>query len=169
MLARAKRNKNVMLFLQEHEVSVANAVKIYKTYGNASISVVKENPYRLADDIWGIGFKIADKIATKLGFEQNSYVRCRAGLIYVLNQVANEGHCFAFREQLLQEAVEMLEIEQVLLEKALEDMLKEEIIVQEGEDKFYLPSFYYSEVGVAKRIKEIMVTKSRLPFPILRQ
>ncbi|HHY06468.1 MAG TPA: ATP-dependent RecD-like DNA helicase [Clostridia bacterium] len=159
-----KEIKNVMLFLQEHEVSVAYAVKIYKTYGNASISVVKENPYRLADDIWGIGFKIADKIATKLGFEQNSYVRCRAGLIYVLNQVANEGHCFAFREQLLQEAVEMLEIEQVLLEKALEDMLKEEIIVQEGEDKFYLPSFYYSEVGVAKRIKEIMVTKKPFAF-----
>jgi exodeoxyribonuclease V alpha subunit len=154
-----KEIKNVMLFLQEHEVSVAYAVKIYKTYGNASINVVKENPYRLADDIWGIGFKIADKIATKLGFDQNSYVRCRAGLIYVLNQFANDGHCFAFHEQLLKEAVEMLEIEKVLLEKALEQMLKEEVIIQEGEDKFYLPSFYYSEEGVAKRIKEVMVTK----------
>jgi exodeoxyribonuclease V alpha subunit len=159
-----KEIKNVMLFLQEHEVSVAYAVKIYKTYGNASINVVKENPYRLADDIWGIGFKIADKIATKLGFDQNSYVRCRAGLIYVLNQLANEGHCFAFREQLLQEAVEILEIEQVLLEKALEDMLKEEVIVQEGEDKFYLPSFYYSEEGVAKRIKEVTTTKKPFTF-----
>ena len=91
-----KEIKNVMLFLQEHEVSIAYAVKIYKTYGNESIKVVQENPYRLADDIWGIGFKIADKIASKLGYDQNSYARCRAGLIYVLNQLANEGHCFAF-------------------------------------------------------------------------
>ncbi|MDD2212311.1 MAG: ATP-dependent RecD-like DNA helicase [Clostridia bacterium] len=154
-----KEIKNVMLFLQEYEVSVAYAVKIYKTYGNASIKVVKENPYRLADDIWGIGFKIADKIATKLGYDQNSYVRCRAGLIYVLNQFANEGHCFAFREQLLKEAVEMLAIEPSLLENALMPMLKEEVLVQEGGDRFYLPSFYYSEEGAAQRIKEIMVGK----------
>lgn len=154
-----KEIKNVMLFLQEHEVSIAYAVKIYKTYGNDSIKVVKENPYQLADDIWGIGFKIADKIATKLGYDQTSFVRCRAGLIYVLNQFANEGHCFAFREQLLQEAVEMLDIEQPLLENALQHMLKEEVIIQEEEDKLYLPSFYYSEVGAAKRIKEIMVAE----------
>lgn len=154
-----KEIKNVMLFLQEHEVSIAYAVKIFKTYGNKSINVVKENPYRLADDIWGIGFKIADKIATKLGYDQNSYARCRAGLIYVLNQFSNEGHCFAYSEQLFKKAEEMLDIERPLLEQALIKMLKEEVIIQDGEDKLYLPAFYYSEIGVAKRIKEIMATE----------
>ncbi|NLO76198.1 MAG: ATP-dependent RecD-like DNA helicase [Clostridia bacterium] len=153
-----KEIKNVMLFLQEHEVSIAYAVKIYKTYGNESIKVVQENPYRLADDIWGIGFKIADKIASKLGYDQNSYARCRAGLIYVLNQLANEGHCFAFCEQLFKEAEEMLDIERTLLENALKMMIKEEIVILDGEDRIYLPAFYYSELGVAKRIKEIIGT-----------
>ena len=164
-----KEIKNVMLFLQEYDVSIAYAVKIYKTYGNESIKVVQDNPYRLADDIWGIGFKIADKIATKLGFDQNSYARCRAGLIYVLNQLANEGHCFAFSEQLFKEAEEMLDIERALLEKALNMMLKEEIIILDGEDRIYLPSLYYSELGVAKRIKEITATDKPSAMKIMEK
>ncbi len=83
-----KEIKNVMLFLQSHGVSTGYAVKIYKTYGDESINVVRDNPYRLADDIWGIGFKTADKIAQKLGFDKNSFERCRSGIAYVLNQLS---------------------------------------------------------------------------------
>ncbi|MDD4048151.1 MAG: ATP-dependent RecD-like DNA helicase [Clostridia bacterium] len=151
-----KEIKNVMLFLQGNEVSTAYAVKIYKTYGNDSIKIVKENPYRLADDIWGIGFKTADKIACKLGYDKNSYERCRAGIIYVLNQLSNEGHCYAKREQLFKESVLILDVEKSYLESALPQMVQEDCIIQETEDIFYLPSFYYSEIGVAKRIKELI-------------
>lgn len=164
-----KEIKNVMLFLQEHEVSVAYAVKIYKTYGNASINIVKENPYRLADDIWGIGFKTADKIASQLGFAKNSPLRCQAGLIYVLNQLANEGHCFALWEQLFAEAGEILEVEVGLLEEALKRLLKSGDLILEGEDKIYLPTFYLSEKGVAQRIKEIMAAPRPFVFPDLEK
>lgn len=87
---RQKEVKNIMLFLQEHDVSTAFAAKIYKQYGSESIEKVRENPYRLADDIWGIGFKTADGIAQKLGFGKESYVRLRSGLMYTLScQPAN--------------------------------------------------------------------------------
>ena len=96
-----KEVKNIMLFLQGHNVSTAHATKIYKTYGDKSLDVVRENPYKLADDIWGIGFRTADTIAEKLGFERDKFVRLRSGILYTLNQLANEGHCYATREQLL--------------------------------------------------------------------
>ena len=89
-----------MLFLQEHQVSTSYAAKIYRQYGNDSIPVMKENPYRLADDIWGIGFKTADQIAMKLGFGKESYVRLRSGLMYTLSELSNDGHVYADKEQL---------------------------------------------------------------------
>ena len=96
-----KEIKNIMLFLQEHDVSTTHATKIYKTYGNESIDVVKENPYRLADDIWGIGFKTADTIAEKMGFGHERFTRLRSGLLYTLNRLSDEGHCYAKREMLV--------------------------------------------------------------------
>ena len=101
--AEQKEIKNIMFFLQGHDVSTSHAAKIYRTYGNDSLSVVQENPYRLADDIWGIGFKTADTIATKLGFEKEKYVRLRSGLMYTLNKLSEDGHCYATREMLLEE------------------------------------------------------------------
>ena len=83
-----KEIKNIMLFLQEHDVSTSHATRIYKQYGAESLSVVQSNPYRLADDIWGIGFKTADIIASKLGFEKEKYVRHRSGLLYTLNRLS---------------------------------------------------------------------------------
>lgn len=151
-----KEIKNVMLFLQSYGVSTAFAVKIYKTYGNESIRLIKVNPFRLADDIWGIGFKTADEIASKLGFDQNSYERCRAGIIYVLNQLANEGHCFAIKEQLLDEANDILGIEKEIIVEAIEKMVIEQTIINEEENCLYLPHFYFSEKGVADRIRNIM-------------
>ncbi|QNB45638.1 ATP-dependent RecD-like DNA helicase [Thermanaerosceptrum fracticalcis] len=155
-----KEIKNVMLFLQNNGVSTAYAVKIYKTYGNESIDIVKANPYRLADDIWGIGFKTADKIAQQLGFERNSFERCRSGIIYVLNELANEGHCYATREQLLNEAEKMLELEKPLIGETLERMIAEKTVIADEDNVIFLPPFYHSEVGATKRIKEILAVKS---------
>lgn len=156
-----KEIKNVMLFLQSQGVATSYAVKIYKTYGNESIKLVRENPYRLADDIWGIGFKTADQIARKLGYDLNSYQRCRAGLIYVLNQLANEGHCFAKNEQLIKMTIEILEIDSETIGQAIKRMLEEKSIIAEEEDVLYLPPFYYSEIGVAEKIKELISKESK--------
>ena len=111
-----KEIKNIMLFLQSHEVSTSHATKIFKTYGSESIAIVKENPYRLADDIWGIGFKTADSIAQKMGIDKGKFVRLRSGTFYTLNKLAEAGHCYATREQLIGKARELLEVEDAELE-----------------------------------------------------
>lgn len=151
-----KEIKNVMLFLQSYSVSTTYAVKIYKTYGNESIKIIRENPFRLADDIWGIGFRTADQIASKLGYDHNSYERCRAGIIYVLNQLSNDGHCFATRKQLLDAAVAMLDVEGSIIENSMNRMIMEQAIILEEEENLYLPPLYYCEKGVADRIKDIL-------------
>ena len=109
---KQKEIKNIMLFLQSHSVSTSFAAKIYKVYGNESIQVVKENPFRLADDIWGVGFKTADGLAEKLGFAKDDPLRCRSGILYTLNALADEGHVYAEQEQLLRKAEELLEVKE---------------------------------------------------------
>ena len=101
---KQKEVKNIMLFLQEHQVSTSYAAKIYKQYGNDSIAVMKENPYRLADDIWGIGFKTADQIAMKFGFDKESFVRLRSGIMYTLSELSSEGYVYLERKQLTEKA-----------------------------------------------------------------
>jgi len=155
-----KEIKNVMLFLQSNGVSTSYAVKIYKTYGNESIGIVKSNPYRLADDIWGIGFKTADKIARQLGFDENSFERCRSGILYVLNELSNEGHCYAEKEQLISEAEKMLGLDAELINSTIDRMIEEKSIILDDENAVYLPPFYYSETGTAKRIREILSSHS---------
>ena len=144
-----KEIKNIMLFLQGHDVSTSHATKIYKTYGNESIQVVQENPYRLADDIWGIGFKTADTIASKMGFGHDKYPRLRSGLLYTLNTLADEGHCYAIRDQLLKACAELLDIDISLLSPALDEMINANDVITDDE-AIYLPPFYYSEVGTEK-------------------
>lgn len=150
-----KEVKNIMLFLQSHGVSTSHGAKIYKTYGNESLEVVKGNPYRLADDIWGIGFRTADIIAQKLGFDPHSMERCRSGILYILNQFSNKGHCFAKRDQLIEETIKTLSLEKERIEESIDIMVVDGSLIQEQE-ALYLPSFYHSEVGVARRIKEII-------------
>jgi exodeoxyribonuclease V alpha subunit len=149
-----KEIKNIMLFLQGHNVSTAHAAKIYKTYGNESIQVVKDNPYKLADDIWGIGFKTADQIAEKLGFGKNDYIRCRSGLLYTLNQLADEGHVFAEQEQLVDAGSKLLEAENTAIAEALTLMLQSKDLILDGE-AIYLPAFYFSETGVANKLLKL--------------
>ena len=148
---KQKDIKNVMLFLQGYGVSTAYAAKIYRQYGKDSIDKVKENPYRLADDIWGIGFKTADGIANKMGYEKNNIRRCQSGIIYTLNQLANEGHVFAEEEQLVKAALNLLEAEEEPIRAALTNMIQTEEVKME-EEAIYLPPFYFAEVGTANRL-----------------
>ncbi|MDO4415896.1 MAG: ATP-dependent RecD-like DNA helicase [Erysipelotrichaceae bacterium] len=167
-----KEVRNIMLFLQSHDVSTGHATKIYKTYGDQSIDVVKENPYRLADDIWGIGFKTADTIASKLGFGNEKYVRLRSGLLYTLNALSDQGHCFATRDMLLKTGIEMLNVEETLLSNALDQMIKDNDVItedfqnqeEETEKAIYLPPFYHAEKGCAERLKTIYEGVSRLRY-----
>lgn len=156
-----KEIKNIMLFLQGHEVSTSHATKIFKTYGNESINVVKENPYRLADDIWGIGFKTADTIAGKLGIEKDRFIRLRSGILYTLNKLSESGHCYAEREQLIDTAVKLLEVEAPELEVTLDEMLRTETVIRD-EEAIYLPPFYFSEIGCARRLKSLMSARRRI-------
>ncbi len=162
---RQKEVKNVMLFLQEHQVSTAYAARIYKQYGSESIAVIRENPYRLADDIWGIGFKTADQIAGKLNFGKESFVRLRSGLMYTLSQLADEGHVYAEKQQLIDRASELLEASPETVIMTMDEMLhKGDLILEKkisprdgGGDAaaVYLPPFYFAEVGVAGKLKKL--------------
>jgi len=162
-----KEIKNIMLFLQGHDVSTSHATRIYKTYGNDSIKVVQENPYRLADDIWGIGFKTADTIAEKMGFGHEKYERLRSGILYTLNRLSEEGHCYATREMLLKSGSEMLSVDESLISMTLDEMIHANDVITDDipqepgstepqEKAIYLPPFYYSEIGTVKRLKAIL-------------
>ena len=175
--AEQKEIKNIMLFLQGHDVSTSHATKIFKTYGSESISVVQENPYRLADDIWGIGFRTADTIAEKMGFGHERYARLRSGLLYTLNRLADEGHCYATRSLLIGKATELLEVEDNVLSLTLDEMIRARDVILEpmkGEDTeltaqtvekeqtgptkeaaIYLPPFFFAETGAARRLGRI--------------
>lgn len=155
---KQKDIKNVMLFLQGFGVSTAYAAKIYRQYGKESIDNVKENPYRLADDIWGIGFKTADGIARKMGYEMNDERRLRSGLIYTLNQLADEGHCYAEEEQLIATAKQLLEVDEECIRTAMTHAIETEDLMLDG-TAIYLPPFYYAECGTANRLNTLVHTK----------
>ena len=161
-----KEIRQVMLFLQTHGVSSGYATKIFKTYGNEAIEVVQENPYRLATDIFGIGFLTADKIAEKLGFARDSELRAEAGILYVLHQLADEGHVYYPLNSLLTKSQEILEVDQEILLRALDTLRAEQKIVLEdleenGEPKsghraVYLAKFHLSETNIAARLKALI-------------
>ena len=154
---KQKDIKEVMLFLQSNGVSTAYAAKIYRTYGKESIEKVKNNPYCLADDIWGIGFKTADGIARTMGYENDDPRRCRSGILYTLNQLSNDGHVYAVKEQLIETAKKLLSVEVEPLESALQEMIGVEDVILE-EEAIYLPPFYYAETGTARKLLNLMNT-----------
>lgn len=158
--ADQKEIRNIMMFLQGHDVSTAHATRIYKQYGGDSLAVVQENPYRLADDIWGIGFRTADTIAQKLGFERETKVRLRSGLFYTLNKLAEDGHCYAVRAQLLETGSELLGVGEDLLSAVLDEMICAKDVlttpIPDSEDlAIYLPPFFFAETGVTNRLMKI--------------
>lgn len=152
---KQKDIKEVMVFLQGHGVSTAFAAKIYRKYEKESIAKVKENPYQLADDIWGIGFKTADSIASKMGYEKNDPRRCRSGILYTLNELAEEGHVYADPEQLVEAAIKLLEAEEIPVRQALATMMETKDVIADN-DVIYLPPFYYAENGSAKRLQSLL-------------
>lgn len=155
--------RNVMLFLQEKGVSATYAVKIYKTYGDRAITTVEENPYRLAQDIWGIGFKTADKIAQQLGVAIDSEQRLQAGLLYTLSQATDFGHLFLPEPKLLQAAAEILGVDPEKLIPEIETMVASQAMI--GEDipeiemagrpmrALYHPALYFTEIGLTAQIR----------------
>ena len=162
-----KEIREVMLFLQTHGVSSGYATKIFKQYGNRSIEIVKENPYRLAMDIFGIGFLTADRIAEKLGFAKDSEVRAEAGILYVLHQLSDEGHVFYPYEPLIEKCQEILEVVRDVISRALGTISAQEKIVIEdldgevGQRAVYLAKFHFSETSTAARIRTLVdATKS---------
>ena len=165
---KQKDVKDIMVFLQGHGVSSTYAAKIYKTYGKESIDKVLDNPYCLADDIWGIGFKTADSIAQKLGYTNNDPRRCRSGILYTLSKLSEDGHVYSGREQLLKSAKELLQADEEPISAALDEMIeKEDLVTDErlrvgeqssGMDAIFLPPFYYAECGVANKLKRLLET-----------
>lgn len=156
---KQKDIKEVMVFLQGHGVSTTFAAKIYRKYEKESIAKVKDNPYQLADDIWGIGFKTADSIASKMGYEKNDPRRCRSGILYTLNELAEEGHVYAEPEQLVEAAVKLLEAEETAVRQALASMMEAKDVIADN-DVIYLPPFYYAENGSAKRLQSLLSDNS---------
>ena len=167
-----KEIKEIMLFLQGHDVSAALAVKIYKQYGQKAISVVNENPYRLATDIFGIGFKSADKIAKKIGIPTDSLMRARAGVLYVLNQMADKGHCLFPLPLLVEECIKSLEIRSEMIHEAIRDLAGEKLIFLEkmhgkGPENepvqgIYLSAFYTAETGIARLVKRLKASQKQI-------
>lgn len=156
---KQKDIKEVMVFLQGHGVSTAFAAKIYRKYEKESIAKVKDNPYQLADDIWGIGFKTADSIASKMGYEKNDHRRCRSGILYTLNELAEEGHVYAEPKQLVKAAVKLLEAEELPVRQALATMMEAKDVIADN-DVIYLPPFYYAENGSVKRLQSLLSDNS---------
>ena len=154
--------RSAMMFLQKYGISVALGVKIYGKYGSRVYSVLKENPYQLADDIQGIGFRIADEIAGRIGIHTDSDYRIKSGLFYTLSLAASEGHVFLPQSLLLSRASELLGVEPSCMEKHIMDLaMDRKVVIRETEDgqkRIYASQFFYLELDTARRLSELAVT-----------
>ena len=164
--AEQKAVREIMVFLHSHGVGTARAVRIFKTYGADAIQVMTENPYRLARDIRGIGFKTADAIAMKLGIEKAAMVRVRAGISYALTEAMDEGHCGLPTEQLMPLAEKLLEVPQELIRTALDLELREGTVISDsvGETPcVFLAGLHRAERTIAERLMRL--ANGTLPWP----
>lgn len=160
-----KEMRQAMMFLQEYGITMNLAVKIYQEYGPRLYSVLKENPYQLADDIPGVGFKMADEIARKAGIFTDSDFRIKCGVLYILLQATANGHTYLPEEDLLTQASELLKIEPSFIEKHLMDMqLDKRLVIRELEGKriVYASQYYYMELNVAKMLHDLNI-RGRMP------
>ncbi|GLR80273.1 ATP-dependent RecD-like DNA helicase [Azospirillum oryzae] len=160
--------REIMLFLHANGVGTSRAVRIYKTYGQEAIQLITENPYRLARDIRGIGFKTADAIAAKLGIEKTAMVRVRAGIGYALAEAMDEGHCGLPVEDLEKLASELLEVATDLVAEALTDELRDGAVIAdqlEGRDCVFLAGLYRAEQAIAARLRGLAA--GTLPWPAI--
>lgn len=151
--------REIMVFLQSHGVGTARAVRIHKTYGDAAIATVTANPYRLALDIYGIGFKTADALALRLGIPQDSVLRAQAGLRHVLQELADNGHCACSERELIDRSAGLLGIPETTLQTALSDEQAEARLIaytDNGQTQIALAALYHAEVGVARQLERLM-------------
>ncbi len=161
--------REAMTFLQAYGISNTLAIRIYETYGLNLYGVMKENPYRLAEDIHGIGFRIADEIAAKIGIHTDSDYRIRSGILYTLQQAGADGHCYLPEDRLLARAGELLEIAPELLEPQLQNLAMDKKLVikmpeaGEKERKVYASNYYYAELNCAKMLHDLNITEELLP------
>ncbi|HET9227933.1 MAG TPA: ATP-dependent RecD-like DNA helicase [Thermoanaerobaculia bacterium] len=166
--------KEVMVFLQSHGVSTQYAIRIYKVYGPAAVDLVRENPYRLALDIHGIGFKSADRIAAALGIDPAAPQRVEAGVLHLLSEAGDRGHLFLPRRTLAQEAAALLQAQPWLVDKAIASLTEAGQVVVEpssaapeepDEAAVYPRALHVAETGIATRIRDLLIQPS-LPFEI---
>ncbi|WP_199755946.1 AAA family ATPase, partial [Chroococcidiopsis cubana] len=169
-----KAIKEVMLFLQSHGVSTTYAVKIYKHYGDVAIATVTNNPYQLATDIYGIGFITADAIARNLGIAPDSEYRYRAGIVHVLGEAAEDGHCFLPQSELVEQTVKRLSIKDhqpnsQAIAQLLVQMGMEDVLIMQGHPEhqfvYYQPSFYYSEQNLAAQLHHLLARPVTVDLP----
>lgn len=162
-----KEIRNIMLFLQSHGIGSGYATKIFKQYGDRSVAVVKKNPYRLATDIFGIGFITADHIAEKLGFAKDSELRAEAGILYILHQLSDDGHVYYPYHLLVKECQETLKVDREIIAGALAFIAFEQrVIIEDLNDKgeefkennkaVYLAKYHVCETGAATRLKKLL-------------
>lgn len=166
--------RDAMTFLQGYGISNTLALRIYEAYGMGLYGIMKENPYRLAEDIQGIGFRIADEIAEKIGIHTDSDYRIRSGLLYTLQQAGGEGHCYLPADRLLAEAGELLGIEPPLMEPQLQNLAMDKklvikyVPVENGiessrECRVYASTFYYAELNCARMLHDLNISEELLP------
>lgn len=152
--------RKAMMFLQKYGISLNLGAKIYQKYGDSVYSVLQENPYRLADDISGVGFKIADEIAGRIGIHTDSDYRIKSGMMYTLLQATGEGHVYLPKEELFRRSSELLGVDASYMEKHLMDLSMERKVIQkeEGEMVLVYPSrFYYLELNTARMLRELNI------------
>jgi exodeoxyribonuclease V alpha subunit len=155
-----KDDQEVMLFLQGNGLPTTLAMRVYQAYGEETVAQVEEDPYRLSREIFGIGFKIADRFARSLGVLYNDPNRVRAGVEFALEQAVNEGHVYLPREELALQTAELLGLEVAAIQEAIDSAIRREMVISEqiptAEEPFeaiYLPMYYYSELGIANRLR----------------
>lgn len=153
-----KEVRKLILFLTEHGITSGRAVRIYRTYGQQAIAKIKENPYQLADDIRGIGFKTADELARKLGIDRNSPYRARAAVLYTLHQLASEGHCGFPENGLIDQTTQLVEIDSNIVSEAVQRCLQDGAIIRESVEEdtwLFMTSLYRAEEGLAQAVLRV--------------
>ena len=166
-----KEMRQAMMFLQEYSISMSLAVKIYQEYGPRLYTVIKENPYQLADDIAGVGFKMADEIAKRVGIFTDSDFRIKSGVLYTLLQATGNGHTYLPETDLLSQASELLRVEPQSIEKHLMDMqIDKRLVIRESEGVrvVYASQYYYMEMGVARMLHDLNI-RGREPEEKIRK
>ena len=153
--------RQAMIFLQQYGITMNLAVKVYQQYGQEVYGIIRENPYRLADDIEGVGFRTADEIAVRVGIRMDSDFRIRSGILYVLLQASTEGHTYLPEEELTRRSGQLLEVGEEQIEKQYMDLaIERKIIMKQGENQtqIYAASFYYMEANTATMLKQLNVS-----------